>query len=100
MALNIVDYPTIKAENPPPQGTSPSGSPIGNIACDYLSENSCVSDLREKFLGQSLVTGSRLEMRLRPYGVINPIFICSELRHLFYPVSKNVNRFRWTVSRY
>ena len=23
MALNIVDYPTIKAENPPPQGTSP-----------------------------------------------------------------------------
>ena len=23
MALNIVDYPTIKAENPPPPGTSP-----------------------------------------------------------------------------
>lgn len=25
MALNIVDYPTIKAENPPPPGTSPAG---------------------------------------------------------------------------
>ena len=29
MALNIVDYPTIKAENPPPQGTSPTVTILG-----------------------------------------------------------------------
>ena len=43
MALNIVDYPTIKAENPPPQGTSPTGSHNGSM--DTMDARSLLSRL-------------------------------------------------------